>query len=283
MSVVLRKARVEDKARVLQVEAKSTPNLRYLGAVFEHWVHDQVGELLVAELDGEMVGVGKLTQVPDDSAWLEALRVIPEAQGRGIGKRFYERFFEIAHAQQIPAMRMYTGVRNTVSKGLAERFGFHLAATYRGVWRAVDAVGKDRPVNGFIQVTDPVRATELLMLFEEQWTGFLVMNRTFYALSPALCTAWASEGKVYYDANSDSVIVLGARFQADLALNIACLGGDVEKCLAFAEQQARELAVPRVQCMFPPTAAVIEQAMLSHGYQVELSDCIVMEVRGGKQ
>lgn len=279
MSIVLRKARVEDKARVLQVEAESTPNLRYLGAVFEHWVQDQMGELIVAELNDEMVGVGKLSVMPDGSAWLEALRVSPKAQGRGVGKQFYLRFFEIARMRHIPAMRMYTGVKNAISKGLAERFGFHLAATYRGVWRAVPPVSNlDCPVSDFTLVTDADQATRLLMPFHDQWTGFLVMNRTFHALTPALCAAWASESKVYTHHESGSVLALGARFQADLALHIACLGGDIDRCFAFAEGQARKLNVPKVQCMFPPTAAKIEQAALGQRYELEPSECIVMEV-----
>ena len=77
----------------------------------------------------------KLTVLPDGSAWLEALRVAPFAQGKGVGKQFYQHFFTVARERGIPSMRMYTGVRNAVSKGLAERFGFRLAATYRGASR----------------------------------------------------------------------------------------------------------------------------------------------------
>ena len=56
MHIALRQARMEDKARVLQVEAATTPRLRYLEVMFEHWVHDQMGELSVAEIDGILVG-----------------------------------------------------------------------------------------------------------------------------------------------------------------------------------------------------------------------------------
>ncbi len=275
----VRRARVEDRAKVLQVEALSTPNLRYLGAVFEHWVHDQVGELIVAELEGEMVGVGKLTVVPDGSAWLEALRVIPAAQGQGVGKRFYERFFEIAAARRIPSMRMYTGIRNAASKGLAERYGFHLAATYRGSSVQLREFTGEYPDDfAFVQVTDPDRASKLLLPEKPAWNGFLVMNRTFYELTPTLCGEWAREGKVYYEAATDSLLVLGARFQADLGLHLSCLGGNLQRCLAFAARAARFSAAPKLFCLFPPQAAEIEQALLQSGFGLDSSDYIVMEI-----
>lgn len=278
----VRRARVEDRAKVLQVEALSTPNLRYLGAVFEHWVHDQVGELIVAELDGEMVGVGKLTVVPDGSAWLEALRVTPAAQGKGVGKRFYDRFFEIAAVRRIPSMRMYTGIRNAASKGLAERYGFHLAATYRGASVPVSELAVHDPGDlGFTLVTDADRACELLLPCKQAWNGFLVMNRTFYELTPALCRKWAEEGKVYHEAATGSVIVLGARFQADLGLHIACLEGDLQRCLAFAAIAAQSCAAPKLFCLFPPSIEEIEQALLQSGCKLDSSDYIVMEITLG--
>lgn len=278
MGLSLRRAQVEDKARVLQVEAESTPNLRYLAAVYEHWVHDQSGELMVAELDGELVGVTKLTVLVDGSAWLEALRVTPRVQGQGVGKRFYQRFFEIAARQGIPALRMYTGLKNAVSRGLAERFGFQLAATYRGVWRELAPAAVDVIDYGFQAVTDGETAARLLLPQAQEWNGFLVMNRTFCALTPQLAAAWAGEGKVFHNPQSDSLLVLGARFQAELGLHVAYLAGDLEQCLSFAEQHTRRLRVPKLQCMFPPENRLLADTFGQRGYQTEASDCIVMQV-----
>ena len=84
----------------------------------------QTCEFLIAEINGQAVGIANFSVLPDRSAWLETLRVIPEFQGQGVGKRFYERFFEIARQKKIKTMRMYTGLTNHASKGLAERYGF---------------------------------------------------------------------------------------------------------------------------------------------------------------
>lgn len=278
MAVILRKARIEDKERILEVEAKSTPGLRYLGRVFELFVNDNVGELIVAELHGVIVACGKFTVVPDGSAWLEALRVTPECQGLGLGKLFYQRFFELAREKGITTMRMYTNIGNKASKGLAERFGFRLAGTFRGMWELCDSHQGELLAASFVAVTDPERATELLMPYAAE-SGFVIMNRTFYALTPELCASWAQEGKVYTDAATQSVVLVGARFMPEQALHIALLGGSMESGLAFARQRASELHVEKLQCMFTPSNHALQEYLLKQGFTRDSYDCIVMEVQ----
>lgn len=277
MEVVIRRARIEDKARVLQVEATATPNLRYLEVMFDNWVHDEVGELIVAEAADELVGVAKYTVLADGSVWLEALRVASAAQGRGIGKLLYQRFFELSQGQGIPAMRMYTGVRNAASKGLAERFDFNLAATCRGSSYDLPLQPTTKPITGFKRVTDGQQARQLLLALTENWPGFVVMNRTFYAFSAPLCDKWTHEGKVYHDPASNSTIILGARFQAEKGLHLAYMNGDLAKCLAFAEQKARQLAVSKLICLYPQQAGAVEKALVEFGFQLDATEYIVME------
>ncbi len=278
VNISLRKAVEDDRAGVEVVEAQATPNLKYLPMVFDEFVSDDDGEFVVAETGCGILGCGKLTVVPDGSAWLEALRVIPRNQGHGIGKAFYARFFEIARRKGITTMRMYTGVNNKVSKGLAERNGFHLAATYRGASKPVDTTAYGRP-HAFQIVTCPERARQLLMPLKARWEGFVVMNRTFYELTPHLCEAWAREGKVYQDLASGSVVALGARFMPLQAVHVAAFSGNQESCLAFAESMAADRGAARIQCMFPPTASDIQETLLALGFQLDASDYIVMEVQ----
>ena len=278
MEIVLRKARQEDRERVIWVESKATPNLSYVGAVWVLFTSDEVGEFGVAEADGKLVACGKFTVVPDGSAWLETLRVVPEYQGLGIGKRFYERFYELARSRGVTTMRMYTGLRNVVSKGLAELYGLRLAATYRGA--SIPCVqGKIPPPEGnFRLVTDPDRATALLMPFREKWTGFLVMNRTFFSISPTLCRHLTEKEMVYEDPASGSVVTLGARFLPERALNIGVFGGDMEECLGFALEQGVERGAARLNCDFPPSAVDVQEALVEKGFSLTESDFIVMEV-----
>jgi len=276
--IVLRRARQEDREKVIEVESKSTPNLSYVPDVFDMFVSDEVGEFSVAEMDGEVVGCGKYTVLPDGSVWLETLRVIPERQGRGAGKSFYERWFERARLQGVKTMRMYTGLRNVVSKGLAERYGLSLAETFRGASLSCKP-GADLVFTGdFTLVENPERATSLLMPLSEEWGGFHVMNRTFFRLTPALCSHLVEEGMVYEDPSTRSVITLGARFQPEKVLHIGVFGGDAEACLGFALEKGLERGVERLNCDFPTSATDVEIAFVEYGFSFTPSDFIVMEI-----
>ena len=273
MNVVLRRARPEDREKVAWVESLSTPNLRYVPHVFDMFVDDRVGEFSVEELDGELVACGKYTIVPDGSAWLETLRVVPERQGLGLGKRLYEHWLELAHAQGVKAMRMYTGVTNVVSSGLAERYGLTLQGTFKGATLHIHAGAGVR--GGFIPVPDPKEATDLLMPLEDEWVDWLVMNRTFYRLSPALCEDMAKRGMVYADPKTGSVVTLGARFTPEQALHIGVWGGDPDACLRFAAWKAAERGVSQLSCYHEETATRIGKELARNGFKFDASDYIV--------
>lgn len=279
-TITIRAARPADREKIIEVEAKSTPNLRYVPQVFEEFMAHPRGEFSVAEVDGELAACAKFSALPDNSAWLETLRVTPERQGLGVGKRLYEHFFAIAQREGISTMRMYTGVKNVVSKGLAERFGFQPAATFYGAWQACAAAPASAQSAPFLPVTDPARATALIMSHSAAWNGFLVMNRTFYKLTPALCAHLSQRGQVYAEPSSSSVAVLGARFMPEQALHIGLFAGDADACLRFALHKARAMGAPRLSCLFPTASTQIKQTLADRHFQLEPSAFIVMEKNG---
>lgn len=272
--ITIRNVTSADFAQVLIVEKQSMPAMQYLPVVFDLFLSHERGEFSVAEMDGEIVACAKFTALPDNSAWLETIRVTPARQGLGIGKRFYANYFDIARREGISTMRMYTGIHNAVSKGLAERFGFQLAETFYGLTRAVVGEG-GAAEHTFQPVTNPEQATALIMPHAAAWGKFVVMNRTFYKLTPALCRDLAQRGCVY--AGAAGVVVLGARFMPDAALHIGFFTGDAAACLAFANDLARVRGVSQLSCLFPTSIESTKQALSAQGYQAGASEFIVME------
>jgi GNAT superfamily N-acetyltransferase len=277
LEIVVRPAVAADREAIFAVEAKATPGLRYVPHVFDQFLQDERGAFLVAEMAGEVVACGKFTVVPDGSAWLETLRVLPERQGLGIGKRFYEAFFAIARREGVSTMRMYTGTKNVVSKGLAEHFGFQLAETFHEVRLSLPHHAPDADDLAFQPITDSTEAVALLSAHRAAWQDFLVMNRTFYKVTPALCTALAAAGQVYAEPTSDSVIALGARFMPEQTLHIGLFGGDAGRCLQFALQKGLALGVPQINCVFPMSAEKTAQQLATAGFDFT-AELIVMEV-----
>lgn len=278
MSLIIRRARPEDRQKIFNLEEKATPGLIYLPFVFDHFIRDEEGDFLVAEIDSQLVGCGKFTLLPDGSAWLETLRVLPERQGQGIGKQFYERFLEIAHSRKVVSMRMYTGVRNKVSKGLAERFGFKIAGTYRGQKLSCLPAPTNPSLAAFQPVKDPKLASDLLLSQRAKWADFMVMNRTFYNINSATASYLVEQGMFYYDPAAQNIITLGARFMPGQALHIGVFCGDATACLSFALYKAAEVGAGSINCLSPAVDdSEIQAELTRHNYQFESSEFIVME------
>lgn len=280
----LRPVTPADRPALLEVERLSTPNLQYLPAVFELFLADAPqGEFMLVEEAGEVLGCAKYTLLADHSAWLETLRVVPQAQGRGLGKRMYQRFFDLARQQGVTTMRMYTGISNAVSKGLAEHFGFALEETFDGYSRPVPggACALLSPaLPDFQAVTDPAQATALLMPLRPIWGDFLVMNRTFYPFVPQVCANLARRGLVY--ASGENVVVAGARFSPEKALHLALFSGDPASGLAFAQHLAQQRGAAHLSCLFPTSHTTTKTTLEHAGFTPDHGQYIVMKVQSDR-
>jgi len=274
LNIVLRKARDEDLDDVVWVESLSTPSLSYVPHVWDMFLNDEEGDWSVEELDGKIMGCGKYSILPDGSAWLETLRVVPEAQGLGLGKRLYEHWFRLSEAKGVKAMRMYTGVKNVVSEGLAKRYGLSLAQTFHGTKMAMPPSEVDHV---FVKLSDVAEATALLMPLGEKWGGWMVMNRTYYKWSPELCR-WLTDNGMVYRNTDGNVVVMGARFMKEFQLHIGLFEGDAGICLGFAKSEASERGVNSIHCLYPNHLTGVEGALTRNGFDMEPSPFIVMEI-----
>jgi len=172
---------------------------------------------------------------------------------------------------------MYTGIHNQASKGLAEKFGFAIAGTYRGFKYSCQPGMLQPAPAAFQPVNEPDLAKKLFMDYLDPWQGFLVINRTFYALTPVLAAYLASQGQLYHDPITQSTIMLGARFMPQQTLHIGILGGDLSACLSFALQTGMHSGVESLSCYIPGSATEMQAEFFRYGFQTEASDLIVME------
>jgi GNAT superfamily N-acetyltransferase len=277
MEITLRKARLEDKDKVVWVESQSTSGLSYVSHVWDMFINDAEGDWSVVEVDGELVACGKYSVLPDGSAWLETLRVIPERQGIGLGKRLYEHWLKLSKEKRVKTMRMYTGVKNLVSAGLARKYGLNHAETFHGTLMNSMSFTQ-KPNMEFKEITDPESATKLLLPLSKKWGGWMVMNRTYYKWSTKLCNWLTEKGMVYKDDESGSIVVMGGRFMEDKQLHMGLFSGNPEKCLSFAHFKGAEKGVRTIHCLYPSDKKEIEEALLYYGFRMESSPFIVMEI-----
>jgi hypothetical protein len=125
MNLVLRPARPEDQARVFEITANTWEGGDYIPHVWDRWLADPKGELTVAELDGVVAALGKLSWMGDGQWWIEGLRVDPQQRLKGIGQAINTYQLDLVKKLGGRVVRYATGLRNEGSHRIAARAGFH--------------------------------------------------------------------------------------------------------------------------------------------------------------
>ena len=129
--IVVRSARAEDRDAVLAFCARTWPDGDYIPYVWDSWLRDERGALLVAEVDERPIGVAHVKMLSDDEAWLEGIRVDPRERRRGVGRVLVSRSLVAAHERGASVARLITAFDNNPAQGLFAAFGFTRVAEVR--------------------------------------------------------------------------------------------------------------------------------------------------------
>lgn len=127
-AVTIRPARLEDKADVIALTRTIWDGHDYVPYVWEEWLNSPDGILISAELDGRVVGLGRIADMGGGEWWLQGLRVDPAFEGRGIAAQMHEALIATWEEQLGGVLRLMT-YRPQV-KHLCARTGFHPVAEF---------------------------------------------------------------------------------------------------------------------------------------------------------
>ncbi len=127
---VLRPARPEDRSGMEAISAHIWGGEDYIPEVWDEWLADPEGELTVAELNGQVVGLAKLTHIADEEWWLEGLRVHPAYRRLGLARRLQAHQLEVAARLGAGVVRFITASSNRPVHRNAERDGFRRVAEF---------------------------------------------------------------------------------------------------------------------------------------------------------
>ncbi|MFJ2033931.1 GNAT family N-acetyltransferase [Streptosporangium sp. NPDC087985] len=137
MSVNFRVARAEDVPLIVGMIADDTISATRTGdfgdehrAAFEAIDADPNNELIVAELDGELVGTMQLTYIPGISRrgalrmQIEAVRIVVSLRGRGLGRQMMEWAVERGRARGCALVQLTTDKARTDAHRFYGSLGF---------------------------------------------------------------------------------------------------------------------------------------------------------------
>jgi len=128
VAITVRPARVEDREAILAISAQIWQGEDYIPLVLDGWLAE--GGLAVAELDGVVAGLGKLTVLAPGEVWLEGLRVDPAHRGKGVAKALARHQLESALGLNPRSIRFATAEVNAESLHIAGRQGFRETARF---------------------------------------------------------------------------------------------------------------------------------------------------------
>jgi predicted N-acetyltransferase YhbS len=119
-----------DKPEILAIAAHTWDGEDYLSDVIDDWLQPGPAQLLVATLDGRVVGLGRFAAEFPGFVWLEGLRVDPRRQGQGIAKALTARMVDMADALGADLVALSTYFDNYASQRVSAAFGFKPAVGF---------------------------------------------------------------------------------------------------------------------------------------------------------
>lgn len=118
----LRPLRAADEARIREICAPVFEGRDYLPEVFSEWLADPTASFHGLEIDGELAAFQRVRPLNQRIAWYEGLRVAPERQGLGLGRKLVTAAVAHATAHGFAELRLVTA--NPVARALFESLGF---------------------------------------------------------------------------------------------------------------------------------------------------------------
>src|SRR5437879_1326543 len=101
--IEIRPARPEDRDAVLAFCTTTWEWGDYIEEVWDDWLNNSQGLLLVATADGQPVGVAHILMLSETEAWFEGMRVDPNYRRQGIAGALFNA--QVAEAKRRGATR----------------------------------------------------------------------------------------------------------------------------------------------------------------------------------
>lgn len=131
VQVKIRKAAAKDKVPILEISKTIWGGHDYLPEVWDDWLADKKGRLIVATVDGRTVGVAHASMQADYVAWLEGVRVHEDYRGLGVAGRLNSELVEWATTHGARVARLCTGSSNQASRKHLKKIGFPVLQTFQ--------------------------------------------------------------------------------------------------------------------------------------------------------
>ncbi len=180
MEIAVRGAIPSDKESVLEFCKDTWPGGDYIQDVWDDWIVNRNGRLVVATIGGVPIGIAHASFQTQEVAWLEGIRVHPDYRGHGIAGKLNRALVRIVAQRGALVARLSTSISNKASQRHVEKVRFKKLASCerfeirRGLNRKPDQV--TRPRNYQAKTWDWLKVTvdfnRFHGMFSDGWTWY---------------------------------------------------------------------------------------------------------------
>lgn len=124
ITVICRPAKESDTPDMLEVTRTIWDGGDYVPQVWAEWLADPHGRLIVAEYEGRVIGLTKLSRHFPGAWWLHGLRVHPDFEGRGVASQLHHAALAAWKEIGDGALRLATASFRHSVQHLSEQDGF---------------------------------------------------------------------------------------------------------------------------------------------------------------
>jgi GNAT superfamily N-acetyltransferase len=128
--IEVRPARAEDKEAVLAFCQNTFSWGDYVAQVWDTWLADARGQLLVGQFNRQPVGLLHLAFLDSGVAWMEGMRVHPDFRRQGVGSALDAAARTHARERGAAVTRLVTSVKNIPAQKTLAKEGYALIAHF---------------------------------------------------------------------------------------------------------------------------------------------------------
>jgi GNAT superfamily N-acetyltransferase len=213
--VKIRKALARDKAPILEITKNIWGGHDYYPEVWDDWLADKKGRLIVATVNGRTIGVAHASMQANHVAWLEGVRVHEQYRGFGIAGKLNSALVEWARRHGARVARLCTGSSNRASRKHLKKIGFPMLQTFQ---RLDSLRGLRTKPSG---VSIPKRSSESIWNWLSTRPNF-VENHAMY-----------SDGWTWYPLNKQVL----RRLMARARVLVTSRNGQLSSCCIFLVEE----------------------------------------------
>jgi len=202
-AIEVRPARAEDRDTVLAFCAHTWEWGDYIEHVWEEWLQDSSGQLLVAVLDERPVGVSHMRMLSETEAWLEGMRVDPDYRNQGIATALNTAALEEAMRRGATNARLLTESTNDASIHMMGNIHMRQVGSFAPfLAQPIDTSGRRQPTSDSTQVARIDELDEIIDYLNASNTfpavgGLYYVGFRAYQITEMLLQAQIAAGYVY--------------------------------------------------------------------------------------